>query len=92
MSYGAHVDVTNDVYVPSGAFIGVRWNNPGFPADPPPAIITPATYSPSWVIVKDVDEDQFTSSISNFKVTPNGDQNYKIQAGGDNTGYFVPNN
>lgn len=92
MSYGAHVDVSNDVYVPSGAFIGVRWNTTGFPADPPPAIITPATYSPSWVIVKDVDEDQFTWSISNFKVTPNGTQNYKIQAGGSNTGYFVPDN
>lgn len=90
MSYGAHVDVTNDVYVPSGAFIGVRWTDTVFPADPPPAIITPATYSPSWVIVKDVDEDHYTSSISNFKVTPNGTQNYKVQAGGDNTGYFVP--
>lgn len=90
MSHEAHVDVTNDVYVPSGAFIGVRWNTTGFLADPPPAIITPATYSPSWIIVKDVDEDQFTWSISNFKVTPNGDQNYKIQAGGSNTGYFVP--
>ncbi|WP_022931722.1 beta strand repeat-containing protein [Treponema bryantii] len=90
MSHEAHVDVTNDVYVPSGAFIGVRWNTTGFSADPPPAIITPATYSPSWIIVKDVDEDQFTWSISNFKVTPNGTQNYKVQAGGDNTGYFVP--